>query len=73
LLSKLDMYAILDKVATDQTEFIIFNSNFYICEHSLFYFCCCLNPVLEGAKHPDPVLEGAKHIHFSQFSCEKRI
>jgi hypothetical protein len=56
-------YAILDKVATDQTEFISFTSKSYISENSLFYFCHC----------PDPVLEGAKHIHSSQFSCEKRI
>ncbi len=73
MLGKLEVCAILDKVATDQTEFILFHTKSYICENSLFYFCRCLDPVLEGAKHPDPVLGGAEHIHFSQFSCEKRI
>jgi hypothetical protein len=33
----------------------------------------CPDLVSEGAKDPDPVFEDAKHIHFSQFSCEKRI
>jgi hypothetical protein len=73
LLGKLEVYAILDKVATDQTEFVLFNTKSYVCENSLFYFCRCPDPVSEGVKHPDPVSEGAKHIHFSQFSCEKGI
>ena len=73
MLGKLEVYAILDKVATDQTEFVLFNAESYVCENSLFYFCRCMDPVLEGAKHLDPVSEGAKHIHFSQLSCEKRI
>jgi hypothetical protein len=72
LLGKLEVYALLDKVVTDQTEFVLFNTKSYVCKNSLFYFCRCLDPVLEGAKHLDPVSEGAKHIHFSQFSCEKR-
>jgi hypothetical protein len=72
-MGKLKVYAILDKVATDQTEFVLFYTKSYICENSLFYFCLCTDPVLEGAKHPDLVSEGARHIHFSQFSCEKRI
>jgi hypothetical protein len=73
LLGKLEVYNILDKVASDQTEFILFYTKSYVCENSLFYFCCCLDPDLDGAKHPDPVLEGVKHIHFSQFSCKKII
>jgi hypothetical protein len=73
VLGKLEVYAILDKVATDQTEFVLFDTKPYVCENSLFYFCRCLDPVLEGAKHPDLVSEGVKYIHFSQFSCEKRI
>jgi hypothetical protein len=70
LLGKLEVYAILDKVATDQTEFVSFNTKSYVCENSLFYFCHCPDLVSGGVKHPDLVLEGAKHIHFSQFSCE---
>ncbi len=73
MLDKLEVYAILDKVATDQTELVLFYTKSYVCENSLFYFCRCPDLVLEGAKHPDPVLEGAKHNHFSHFSCEKRL
>ncbi len=46
LLGKLEVYAILDKVATDQTEYILFNNKSYICENSLFYVCRWLDPVL---------------------------
>ncbi len=73
MLGKLEVYAVLDKVATDQTEFVLFDTKPYLCENSLFFYCHCLDPVLEGTKHLDPVSEGAKHIHFSQFSYEKRI
>jgi hypothetical protein len=70
---KLEVYAILNKVATDRTEFVLFYTKSYVCENSLFYVCRCPDLVLEGANHPDPNLEGANHIHFSQFTCEKRI
>jgi hypothetical protein len=73
LLGKNEVYTILDKVATDQTEFVLFDTNSYVCKNSIFYFCHCPDLVFEGAKHPDLVSEGAKHIHFSQFSSEKRI
>ncbi len=68
MLGKLEVYAILDKVATDQTEFVLFNTKSYICENSLFYVFHCLDLVSEGVKHLDPVSEGVKHIYFSQFS-----
>jgi hypothetical protein len=48
LLGKIEVYAILDKMATDQAEFILFDTKSYICENSLFYFCPCLDPVSEG-------------------------
>jgi hypothetical protein len=67
LLGKLQVYAILDNKVTDQAEFALFHTKSYVCENSFFYFCHCLDPVLEGAKYPDLALEGAKHIHFSQF------
>jgi hypothetical protein len=59
-------------LATDKTEIILFYTISYLCENSLFYFCCYPDPVLEGAKHPDLVSKGMKHIHFSQFSSEKK-
>jgi hypothetical protein len=63
LLGKLEDSAILNKLTTDQTKFVLFNTKSYVCENSLFYFF----------RFPDPVLEGKKNNHFSQISCEKRI
>ena len=51
LLGKIEVYAILDKMATDQAEFILFNTKSYECENLLLFFCCCLDPVLEGELH----------------------
>jgi hypothetical protein len=73
LLGKLEVYAILDNKVTDKAELVLYYTKSYVCENSLFFFCRCPDPVLEGAKHPDLVSEGAKHIHFSQFSCQERI
>ncbi len=50
LLGKCEVYTILDKVATDQTEFVLFNTKSYIHENLLFYFCCCPDLGSEGAK-----------------------
>jgi hypothetical protein len=73
LLGILEVDAILDNKVTDQSEFVSFYTKSYICKNSLFYFCHCLDQILEDAKYPDLVSEDAKHIHFSQFSSEKRI
>ncbi len=61
LLGNLEVYAVLDMVSTDQTEFVLFNTKSYICENLLFYICRCIDPVLEGAKHPNPVSKGGWH------------
>jgi hypothetical protein len=33
LLGKFEVYASLDKVATDHTEFVLFNTKSYVCEN----------------------------------------
>jgi hypothetical protein len=38
LMGKLEVNAILDKSATDQTEFILFNTKSYVCENSFSIF-----------------------------------
>ncbi len=71
MLGTFEAYTILDKVATDKTEFFLFNTKSYVCENSLFIFFCCLDWVLEGAKHPYPVLEGANQFISQNFHVRK--
>jgi hypothetical protein len=73
LLGKLEVYAILENDATNQTElaYLILSPMYVKTHYSIF--CRCPDPVSEGAKHPNLVSEGAKHVHFSKFSCEKTI
>jgi hypothetical protein len=37
-MGKLEVYAILDKVANDQTEFILFYTKSFVCENSKCFF-----------------------------------